>query len=207
MLWDRHVYPHLLERVCSTRAIVAERAKWLARLRGEVLEVGVGSGLNLPGVLPGAVGHFVGLDPSPRLLARAAARPCRVPMTLVAGAAEALPFPAARFDTVLVTYTLCSVADPARALAEARRVLRPAGQLVFVEHGAAPVAGRRRWQRRLTPLWRTIAGNCHLDRDMPRLIEAAGFELAELDARDPDAGLLSYAYSGIAVPHARGARP
>lgn len=198
--WDRLVYPHLLERVCSTRSIIAERATWLARVRGAVLEVGVGSGLNLPGLLPDVVTHFVGLDPAPALLARAAARPTRVPTTLVVGTAEALPFAAARFDTVLFTYTLCSVAEPARALAEARRVLRPAGQLVFVEHGAAPAAGRLRWQRRLTPVWRAVAGNCHLDRDMPRLIEAAGFALVELDARDPDASLLSYAYSGVAVP-------
>ncbi len=200
LFWDRHVYPLLLEWVCSTRSIVAERARWLARVRGAVLEVGVGSGLNLPGLLPGVVTRFVGLDPSPALLARAAARPVQIPTTLVTGAAEALPFPAAQFDTVLVTYTLCSVGDPARALAEARRVVRPDGQLVFVEHGAAKAAGRLRWQRRLTPAWRAVAGNCHLDRDIPRLIEAAGFGLAELDARDTDASLLSYAFSGVAVP-------
>jgi len=199
-LWDRHVYPHLLERVCSTAAITAERARWLAHVRGDVLEIGVGSGLNLPALDPARVTRFVGLDPSPALLARAATRTTRVPLELVTGTAEQLPFAAARFDTVLVTYTLCSVAAPARALAEARRVVRPGGALVFVEHGAALDPRRLRWQRRITPLWRVVSGNCHLDRDLPRLIEAAGFAITELDARDTDASPLSYAYSGIAVP-------
>ncbi|MDB4961963.1 MAG: phospholipid methyltransferase [Myxococcales bacterium] len=192
------MYPHLLERVCSTSAIMAERVRWLARARGEVLEVGVGSGLNLPLLDPQHITSFVGLDPSPPLLARAAARISRVPTTLVAGTAEALPFDGARFDTVLLTYTLCSVDDPARALAEIRRVLRPGGVLVFVEHGAATKPRTLRWQHRLTPLWRLVSGNCHLDRDVPRLLEAAGLTVTELDGRDSDASPLSYAYSGIA---------
>lgn len=197
-LWDRHVYPHLLERVCGTAAIHAERDRWLVHARGAVLEIGVGSGLNLPRLDPARVTSVVGLDVSPPLLARAAARRARLPVELVTGVAEALPFDAARFDTVLVTYTLCSVDDPARALAEARRVLRADGQLVFVEHGAGRTPRRLRWQRRLTPAWRRVSGNCHLDRDMPALIEAAGFAIRELDARDTDASVLSYAYSGVA---------
>jgi ubiquinone/menaquinone biosynthesis C-methylase UbiE len=196
--WDRRVYPHLLERVCGTRAITAERIRWLPRVRGHVLEVGVGSGLNLPLLDAERVASFVGLDPSPSLLARAALRPSTVETTLVVGAAEALPFDAARFDTVLLAYTLCSVDDPARALSEIRRVLRPGGHLVFVEHGAATSPRRLRWQRRLTPVWRTVSGNCHLDRDVPRLIEAARLTITELDARDTDASVLSHAYSGIA---------
>ena len=198
--WDRHVYPRLLEHVCGTRAIGAERARWLGRVRGHTLEIGVGSGLNLPGLDPARVTVVVGLDPSAPLLARAAARAARVPVALVTGTAERLPFDAGRFDTVLVTYTLCSVDDPRRALAEARRVLRRDGTLVFVEHGAALEARRLRWQQRLTPLWRTVSGNCHLDRDIPRLIEAAGFAITELDARDTDASVLSHAYSGVAAP-------
>jgi SAM-dependent methyltransferase len=197
--WDRGVYPHLLERVCGTRAIAAERARWVPQARGEVLEVGVGSGLNLPLLDPRRVTSFVGLEPSPPLLARAAARTTRVAATLVAGTAEAMPFDAARFDTVLLTYTLCSVDDPERALAEIQRVLRPGGTLVFVEHGAATSARRLRWQRRLTPLWRVVSGNCHLDRDVPRLIEGARLAITELDARDTDASVLSHAYSGIAI--------
>jgi len=194
------VYPRLVERVCSTRSIMAERVRWLARARGEVLEVGVGSGLNLPLLDPQQVASFVGVDPSGPLLARAAARATRVPTALVAGTAEALPFDAARFDTVILTYTLCSVEDPARALAEIRRVLRPDGALVFVEHGASTDPRWLRWQRRLTPVWSVVSGNCHLDRDVPRLVEAAGLTIAEMDDRDSDASVLSYAYSGIARP-------
>lgn len=196
--WEHHVYPHLLERVCSTPAIVVERARWVAQVRGEVLEIGVGSGLNVPLLDPSHVESLVGLDPSPPLLARASARTRRVPATFVQGTAERLPFEAARFDTVLVTYTVCSVDDPARALAEARRVLRPDGALVFVEHGAAREPHRLRWQRRLTPWWRVVSGNCHLDRDVPRLIEAAGFTITELDAPETGASFLSQAYSGTA---------
>jgi len=193
------VYPHLLERVCGTAAIMAERVRWLARARGDVLEVGVGSGLNVPLLDVQQVTSFIGLDPNPPLLARAAARTTGIASTFVAGAAEALPFDAGRFDTVVLTYTLCSVGDPARALAEIHRVLRPGGALVFVEHGAATSARRLRWQRRLTPLWRAVSGNCHLDRDVPRLIEAACLAITDLDARDSDASFLSHAYSGVAL--------
>lgn len=178
---------------------MAERSRWLAHARGDVLEVGVGSGLNLPLLDAQRVASFVGLDPSLPLLARAAARTTDIPTTLIAAFAEALPFDAARFDTVLMTYALCSVDDPARALAEIQRVLRPGGTLVFVEHGAATSARRLRWQRRVTPLWRVVSGNCHLDRDVPRLIESARLAITELDARDSDASFLSHAYSGVAL--------
>nr|MBA3821858.1 methyltransferase domain-containing protein [Deltaproteobacteria bacterium] len=148
------------------------------------------------------VTELVGLDPSPPLLARAAARAQRAnqPVALLAGVAERLPFDAARFDTVVFTYTLCSVDDPAAALAEARRVLRPDGQLIFVEHGASPHAGLRRWQRRITPVWKRLAGNCHLDRDVPGLLAAAGFAIAAINARrDGRTSLMSFAYSGVAT--------
>jgi SAM-dependent methyltransferase len=196
--WDRRIYPYLLECACGTSAIMAERARWIARVQGEVLEVGIGSGLNLPLLDAQRVASFVGLDPSGSLLARAAARTTHVPTTLISGTAEALPFDAARFDTVLMTFTLCSVDDPGRALAEIRRVLRPGGALVFIEHGASKVPRWRRWQRRLTPVWRVVSGNCHLDRDVPALIERAGLTIAEIDDRDADASFLSHAYSGIA---------
>ena len=122
-----------------------------------------------------------------------------MPVELLLGQAEDLPFPDASFDTVLVTYSLCSVTDPARALAEIRRVLRPDAELLFVEHGLAPDPGPRRWQERLTPYWRRISGNCHLDRDVFAALRAAG-----LRVRDGRAGYtegarwLSYTYEGAA---------
>ncbi len=193
--WDTHVYPRLLDTVCGTGPIVDERDRWIPRARGDVLEVGIGSGLNLP-FYGAAVTSLVGVDPSAPLRARCAARAGRLPLELVAGHAEALPLDAARFDTVVFAYTLCSVADPVRAIAEARRVLRPDGQLIFLEHGLAPDAATARWQRRLTPGWRAVAGNCHLDRDIAGLVGAA-FTITDVDARV--ASRLSFATSGVAT--------
>ena len=192
--WDAHIYPRVLDTVCGTATIVDERRRWIPRARGAVLEIGIGSGLNLPH-LGASVTSLVGVEPSAPLRARCAARAVRVPLELIAGHAEALPLDAARFDTVVFAYTLCSVADPDRAIAEARRVLRPDGQLIFLEHGLAPDAATARWQRRLTPGWRVVAGNCHLDRDIARLLGAT-FAITDVDARR--ASRLSFATSGVA---------
>lgn len=200
-LWDERVYPHLLDRVCGTDAIGVERQRCIAGATGEVLEVGVGSGLNLPLFDPSSVTSVVGVDPSARLLGRAMERACAVPVELREGVAEALPFDGARFDTVIFTYTLCSVDDPVKALREARRVLRPDGRVLFVEHGRSVEPRVARWQRRLTPLWRTVSGNCHLDRDVAHAIEAAGLIVRELGGYQGHhrPGWLSHAYVGVAT--------
>jgi SAM-dependent methyltransferase len=199
--WDARIYPHLLDRVCGTDAISVERRRCIAAATGQVLEVGVGSGLNVPLFDSAVVTDVVGVDPSEPLLARAAARPATVPVELRHAVAEALPFDAGRFDTVVFTYTLCSVDDPRQALREARRVLRPGGRVLFVEHGLSPDPSIARWQRRLTPVWRTVSGNCHLDRDVPRELEAAGLSIEHLggyqDHHRP--GWLSHAYVGAAT--------
>ncbi|MEO7092935.1 MAG: class I SAM-dependent methyltransferase, partial [Polyangiales bacterium] len=199
-MWDERVYPHVLDRVCGSGSIAVERQRCVARATGHVLEVGVGSGLNLPLFEPPFVEDVFGVDPSAPLLARAAARPRAVPVELQQAVAEALPFDAERFDTVIFTYTLCSVDDPAKALREARRVLRPGGRLLFVEHGRSPDPAVARWQRRLTPLWRTVSGNCHLDRDVVHEIEAAGLVVDEIGGYQSHhrPGRLSFAYVGVA---------
>jgi len=202
-LWAEHVLPHVIEKACRSSAILAERERWVPRARGRVLEVGVGSGLNLAFYDAAKVTSVTGLDPSAPLLARAARRvpTAPVPVELVCGSAEQLPFEERTFDSAVLTYTLCSVADPVRALTELARVLRPGGELVFVEHGLSPDAATRRWQRWLTPLWRRVGGGCHLDRDIAAILRAAGFRSADLHTGYTDgARWLSYTFEGTARP-------
>lgn len=202
-LWSEHVLPVLVEKACRSSEILEERRRWVPRAHGNVLELGVGSGLNLAFYDRARVEKVTGIDPSAPLLARARARvaDAPVPVELVEGMAERLPFDARSFDSVLVTFSLCSVDDPARVLAEVRRVLRPGGELVFVEHGLAPDARTQRWQRRLTPIWRRIGGGCRLDRDVAGTLRGAGFELGELAADFSDgARWLSFTSRGIARP-------
>jgi ubiquinone/menaquinone biosynthesis C-methylase UbiE len=201
--WADRVLPHLIEKACRSHAILEARQRWVPRAHGDVLELGVGSGLNLAFYDAAKVGKVTGIDPSASLLVRAASRVAEapVPVELIRGRAEALPFPDRSFDSAVVTYSLCSVGDPARALAEVRRVLRPGGELVFVEHGLARDAGTQRWQRWLTPLWRRVGGGCHLDRDMAAILRDAGYRSADLSADYAEgAHWLSYTFQGTARP-------
>jgi len=180
--------------------VARERREALVpQARGSVLEIGIGSGLNLPYYSASAHGVF-GVDPSEPLLGLAK-RPSHVHHAagLVCGSAERLPFPDNSFDSLVMTWTLCSIPEPQEALAEMRRVLKPKGSLYFIEHGLAPDVSVQRWQRRLTPAWRRMAGGCHLDRRMDRLIESAGFRIDSLDARYyRGPRLLAYFYEGRA---------
>jgi len=198
--WDRRVVPWIVEKACRSSEILEERKRWVPRAHGRVLELGIGSGLNLAFYDAARVTRVTGIDPSAALLAKAAIRAAdaSVPVELVCAPAERLPFAAASFDSALVTYSLCSVDDPQRALAELRRVLVPGGELLLVEHGRAPDAGPRRVQRWLTPLWSRVGGGCQLDRDVPALLEAAGFttELETAYSRGPR--WLSYTFQGVA---------
>jgi ubiquinone/menaquinone biosynthesis C-methylase UbiE len=181
---------------------MSQRAKVVPLARGDVLEVGFGSGLNLPCYDPAKVTKVWGLDPSPELcrMASRAVRDAAFDVELVPARGERIPLEDGLFDTVVITYTLCSIADPARGLREMARVLRPGGRLLFCEHGVAPDAAVRRWQTRLTPLWRHVSGGCHLDRDVPALLEGAGFEVKEMEAAYlPGWSVASYQYRGTAV--------
>jgi SAM-dependent methyltransferase len=182
--YDRHVMPRLIACACASRPIMRQRAKVVPLAEGRVLELGIGGGLNLAFYDPARARQVVGVDPSAELRARAAAapRPDGLKVEVRAGEAEALPFEDASFDSVVCTYTLCSVRAPAAALAEARRVLKPGGRLLFCEHGLAPDAGVARWQRRIEPVWKAIAGGCHLTRAVTPAIEAAGFRLERREA-------------------------
>ncbi len=200
-LWADRVLPGLIEKACRSGEILEERQRWVPRAHGRVLELGVGTGLNLAFYDPTRVEQVVAIDPSAALLARAQARATAapVPVELRAANAEALPFAAASFDSVLVTYSLCSIDQLGAALGETRRVVRPGGDVIFVEHGRAPDPGPRRWQRWLTPAWRRIGGGCRLDRDIAAAFLDAGFALPELET-SYRAGRrwLSYTYQGVA---------
>ena len=181
-LWTDQVLPRLQTLLLDLGPAREARARVCAGLAGDVVEIGFGSGLNLPH-LPAAVTGLWAVEPSPasrRLSARRrAASPA--PVELAAPDAQQLPFADARFDAALSTWTLCTVPDPALALAELRRVLRPGGQLHFVEHGLSADPAVARWQHRLTPVQRRVAGGCHLDRDIVELLRVAGFTLTALD--------------------------
>lgn len=183
-LYDRFVLPKLLKCACSSPPMMKQRAKVVPRAEGRVLELGIGMGLNLALYDASRVESVTGVDPAPELraIAEAAPRDPGLKVRVEDGTAEALPFEAATFDTVVCTFTLCSVCTPAAALAEARRVLKPSGRFLYCEHGRAPDPDVAKWQRRIEPIWKRIAGGCHLTRPVAAAIEAAGFTLGRRES-------------------------
>jgi ubiquinone/menaquinone biosynthesis C-methylase UbiE len=183
--WERRVVPHLVDRFANaSKDVQAMRRRVCEPLTGEIAEVGFGTGHNLP-YLPPAVTRLHAVDPSEpsRRLARARLEASPVEVTFDGLDGQSLPFDDDRFDAVLMTLTLCTIPDPAAVLREIRRVLRPGGTLHSVEHGLAPDTAVQRWQRRLEPIQRRVAGGCHLTRDPVGLLEEAGFEVDVLDQR------------------------
>jgi ubiquinone/menaquinone biosynthesis C-methylase UbiE len=200
--YEQWILPRLLDLALRNKEATRYRTRLVPHARGATVEVGVGSGLNLP-FYGEQVERLVAVDPSEELLrmARKRARGMALPIEFIAHTGEALPLADASVDTAVFTFTLCTIPDPLKALREARRVLKPSGELLFAEHGLAPDEGVQRWQRRLNPLWRRIAGGCNLDRKIDELIGAAGFRLAGLQseyAKGPRP--MSYVYSGRARP-------
>ena len=168
------------------RHMLRDGRAWLGRrAHGRVLEVAVGTGLNLPHYPKGT--DLTGVDLSPDMLARARVRAADlgIDATLTEASATRLPFPDDSFDTVVSTLVMCTVADPVRALREVRRVLRPDGQYLFLEHGGSDDEDLARWQRRFDPIWKHLAGGCHLSRHAPQLVADAGFTIVELEVHEP----------------------
>ncbi|HJU19222.1 MAG TPA: class I SAM-dependent methyltransferase [Stellaceae bacterium] len=200
--YANRILPHLIELAMRQEALAPHRRRAVAEAAGSVLEIGAGSGFNLP--LYGASASWVcALEPSPELvqMARRGAVGARLPVLLVRASGEELPFRDGAFATVVSTWTLCSIPDPLRSLREMRRVLMPGGRFAFVEHGLAPEAGVARWQRRLTPLWQHIAGGCHLDRKIDDLVRAAGFRIGTIETgyiKGPK--VMTFLYQGWAQP-------
>jgi ubiquinone/menaquinone biosynthesis C-methylase UbiE len=206
-LYRRIIFPQLLDLALSGERIERYRRQLLAHVQGAVLEIGFGTGLNLP-CYPEHIRKITGVDPNPGMGSLARRRIASSPIAVdwqVADAQE-LPFPSQSFDSVVSTWTLCSIPNVAKALREIRRVLRAGGKLFFLEHGLSEDPQVQRWQNRLNPLQKVIADGCNLNRDMARLIREAGFRFEQLErfymADQPK--FIGYTYQGIALPDPEG---
>ena len=202
-LYSKYILPKVIHITCGLKPNMRQREKVVPHARGRVLEVGIGSGLNLPYYDAAKVTKIWGLDPAPEMtrMARQVAASLPLEVEFIGLPGDEIPLESNSVDTVVVTYTLCTIADTAAALRQMGRVLRPGGELIFCEHGAAPDASVRRWQDRLNPVWKRLGGGCNLNRPIPALIEAGGFRISSLDTMYiPGWRPASFNYWGKAVP-------
>lgn len=182
-LYDKYILPKFLNCACGSKPINYQRQKVVPLAKGKVLDIGIGSGLNIPFYNSDKIDKVIGIDPSHELieLAKELANDSKASIELVIGSAESIPYPDNFFDTVLVTYTMCTIPNVAIANKEMWRVLKDDGRLIFCEHGLAPDKKISKWQNRIDPVWGKIAGGCHLNRDIQKLITDAGFSFESLD--------------------------
>ena len=202
-VYDTYVLPHLIDLACGTGDIAEQRRKVVPRAAGRVLEVGMGPGLNLPFYDRSEVEMVWGLEPSEGMRRKAAPalESTDLDVRWLDAPSEEIPLDDRSVDTVVLTYTLCTIPDWQLALEQIRRVLKPGGRLLFSEHGEAPDDSVRRWQHRIDPIWTRLAGGCHITRPIPQLIESAGFEFVDIESTYlPGAKIASYHSWGAAVP-------
>ncbi|MBI2383045.1 MAG: class I SAM-dependent methyltransferase [Gammaproteobacteria bacterium] len=201
-LYDRYLLPYLIDLACGIEPVQRQRAKVVPQARGKVLEIGIGTGRNLPFYDARKLESLSGLDPAAQMhrLAQKRMRKAGLNVRLLTLSAEEISEADASFDTLVMTFTLCSIPDPVKAVREMRRVLKPDGRLLFCEHGAAPDASVRRWQDRLTPIWKPLAGGCHLNRDIPALLRAGGLRIERMETMYlPGPRPLTFNYWGAAA--------
>lgn len=209
-IYDRFVLPRVVHFTCSRNPNMRQRAKIVPAASGKVLEIGFGSGLNLPFYDSAAVQHLWALDSSQEMWALAQQKVHRAsfPVEFLEASAEDVPLPDRTVDTVVITYTLCTLPDVPRALTQVARVLRAEGHLLFCEHGLAPDEHVRNWQNRVNPLWKRFGGGCHLNRDIPALLRDGGFQAVEMSSMYiPGWRPASFNYWGTATPPSPGGRP
>lgn len=182
-IYERYFLPHFINFACGAPPILKQREKVVPQAEGRILEIGMGSGINIPYYNPDKVELLWGLEPSEGMRKKALPRVNAAPFDLewLGLPGEEIPLEDNSADTVVLTYTLCTIPDWHAAVKEMRRVLKPGGKLLFSEHGKAPDAGVRKWQDRINPTWKKIAGGCHLNRDIPNMLEQGGFKLQQLD--------------------------
>lgn len=204
-IYARYIFPRFIDLVMRDKEATRLRAAWVPRAHGVVLEVGIGSGLNLP-FYSSEVKRIYGVDPSAELqeMARARATQSHRDVVFLTQSSEVpLPLDPRSIDTAVITWAMCSIPNVFKALEQVKRVLKPEGRLIFLEHGRAPEPGVVIWQDRMTPLWKRIGCGCHLNRRIDALITQAGFRIAELTAGYlPGPRLMTYTYQGYAQPSA-----
>ena len=182
-LYDKYVLPKFLNCACGSKPVEYQRKKVVPNAEGIVLEVGIGSGLNLPFYDNSKVTRIWGLDPSEELssMAKETSKNLDLDVKFISSGAEEIPLPDNYFDTALVTYTMCTIPEVIRANIEIKRVLKNTGKLIFCEHGIAPDLNIAKWQSRIDPIWGKLAGGCHLNRDIPSILKDSGYEIIKLD--------------------------
>ena len=201
--YNEHILPKLINCVCSQNDIGMMRRQLVPMAEGKTLEIGMGSGLNLPFYDPSKIDLVLGLEPAAQLRKMAEKKALEVPFDVdfIGLSGEEIPLENHSVDTVLVTYTLCSIPDVFKALKEMKRVLKSSGKLIFCEHGKSPDNHIFKWQNRLNRPWTKISGGCHLNRHISELITKSGFKIVALDAGySSPLKLVSFNYKGIAVP-------
>ena len=198
--YEQRILPYLIHVSMRQEILIPYRRRLVQSAKGRVLEIGVGSGLNLPLYTEDAR-HVIGLDPSPKLLSMARETANRTPraIELLEASAEAIPLEDNSVDTVVTTWTLCSIPHVIGALRDVRRVLKTQGHLLFAEHGRSPDRNVSRWQDRLTPLWKHIAGGCHLNRPVDQLLGTSGFTIERMETGYMEGPkMLTFMYEGCA---------
>ncbi len=181
-IYDKYLLPKLVHLTCGQVPTMRQREKVVPLAVGRVLEIGIGSGLNIPFYDARRVEHLWGLDPSPEMwsIAKKNAAEHHLDAEFIQSGAESIPLENNSADTILMTFTMCTIPDIHMALDEVKRVLKPSGKLIFCEHGTAPDENIRRWQNRLNPVWKKLAGGCNLNRSIPVILEQAGFKSADM---------------------------
>ncbi len=181
--YDKYILPKVLNCTCASKPIRYQRDKIVPLAEGVVLDVGIGSGLNIPFYNKSKINYLYGLDPSKELLdiAKSIANENQLEVDFLQCSAESIPLPDRSIDTVLITYTMCTIPDVALSNSEIMRVLKDDGKLLFCEHGLAPDKNIAKWQKRINPLWGKIAGGCNLNRDIPKLISSSGFKISNME--------------------------
>lgn len=200
--YEKFFLPKVCDKCCSTKPINYQRNKVVPLAKGIVLEIGIGSGLNIPFYNKNNIEKIIGLDPSEELnfLANKVAKKNNIEIDFIISGAEDIALPDNSIDTILITYTLCTIPDLDNSMAEMKRVLKSDGKFIFCEHGIAPDQNIIKWQRRINPIWKAIMGGCNINRNIPKIISDSGFDITNISEMylPSTPKIVGYNYWGIA---------